>query len=375
MRILVVVTRGELGGAQTHIIELCRALRQEFTFHVAIGGSERSALEERLDELGVKSSRVPALSNSYSPQKLLRGFAQIRNLIGQWRPEVVHVHSAVASVVGRIAARSCGVPCVYTAHGFGFKAQVPFVRRSIAFLAEQILAPITSRLICVSSFEMTMSESLLIKRSRVSLASNGISDSPLRAAPASDPPTFIMVARMDAPKRHDLVVAAIEDLNRRGTCPPQVLFAGGGPLLERLEASRRKANAATVQMPGDLRDIPERLSASQVFVLISDHEGQPISIIEAMRAGLPIVASDLPGIRTQLSHGHEGLLVSNDASSIADAMEMLMRAPELRKQMGQRSRERYEKEFSAKNMAQHVALVYQTVARPSADALPLEGTR
>ncbi|MBS0344211.1 MAG: glycosyltransferase family 4 protein [Proteobacteria bacterium] len=375
LRILIVITRGELGGAQTHIFELCRALRHEFIFHVAIGGSERSPLEEQLDELGIESSRIPGLSNSYSPQRLLRGVFAIRSLIGKWQADVVHVHSAVASVVGRLAARTRSVPSIYTVHGFGFKAEVPFMRRSIAYLAEQILAPITSHLLCVSSFEMKMSEALLISRTKVSQVSNGIADSPLRADPAIDPPMFIMVARMEAPKRQDLVVAAIEELCRRGSAPPQVIFAGGGPLLDKIDATRRKAKATTVQLPGDLRDIPERLSATQVFVLISDHEGQPISIIEAMRAGLPIIASNLPGIRTQVSDGNEGLLVTNDAVSIADAMEMLIQSPELRTSMGQRSRERYESEFSASSMARRVAVAYQAFGRRAPGALPLKETQ
>lgn len=363
MRILIVITKGELGGAQTHVLELCRALKHQFKFLVLIGGSEKSALGSELHAIGVQAEQVKELSNSLSPIQLLQSVRHVSAKIRAWGPDAIHAHSAVAGVVGRLAGWVTNVPAVYTVHGFGFKPQVPLLRRSVVFLAEQVLAPLTARLICVSEFELELAQRLYIAKRRVRVISNGIADIPLRASPGAEPATFIMVARMAAPKRHDLLIQALALLRKRGITLPRVVFAGGGPCLPHAQSACYNNDLDSVEMPGDLTDIPSRLARCQVFILLSDHEGQPISIIEAMRAGMPIIASDLPGIRSQVLHGSEGLLTNNSPDEVADAVEMLLNNPAKRIEMGQAARQRYEREFSAENMAKHVADVYVTLTK------------
>ncbi|MDM0053470.1 glycosyltransferase family 4 protein [Variovorax sp. J22R115] len=361
MRILIIITRGELGGAQTHVLELCRAMRKKIDFLVLIGGKERSMLEDRLCEMSVDVCRVDSLSNSLSPGRILAGIVSIRKKIYEWRPDIVHVHSAVASVVGRLAGWIAEVPVVYTVHGFGFKPEVPLLQRSAAFVAEQLLAPLAARVICVSRFEFDLAKRLLVKDRRLAVISNGISDTLFCANPGAEPLTFIMVARMDAPKRQDIFTKAIVILRERGVTLPRVILAGGGPLLEDVREFCARHDLNNIETPGDLDTISERLAASQVFVLLSDHEGQPISIIEAMRAGLPIIASNLPGIRGQVTHGVEGLLTSNSVEDVADRMEELIGSAEKRICMGRAARRRYESEFGSEIMALKVVEVYSDV--------------
>jgi len=124
--VVLVITKGEAGGAQTHVLELCRALQHRVRFTVVIGGDEsRSVLGQGLTALGIAVLALPSLQNSLNPLKVL---ASVRTLLAHLRtlqPDVMHAHSAVAGVIARLAGKIGQFPVVYTVHGFGFKPQAP----------------------------------------------------------------------------------------------------------------------------------------------------------------------------------------------------------------------------------------------------------
>jgi glycosyltransferase involved in cell wall biosynthesis len=258
-------------------------------------------------------------------------------------------------------------------HGFAFKPQVPLLRRFCAFAGERVLAPLSSHVICVSPAEHALALKLGMQQQCISVISNGVSDTALRANPAGSPAALIMVARMAAPKRHDLLLQALRVLQARGVAPPTTVLAGGGPLLAAWREAAAAAGLSCVNFVGDVSDVDARLANSQVFVLLSDHEGHPISVIEAMRAGLPVIASNLPGIRAQITSGIEGLLTTHDPQDIADAVERLVCDPLLRARMGAAARRRFEAEFSAGRMAEKVEGVYDRSAVRRAGVHDLSG--
>lgn len=363
MRVVLVITKGELGGAQTHVAELCAALRDRCQFLALIGGPADSALQRSLASMNIPVEPIPGLSNAISVRSVLASMGQVARAAGRWRADVIHVHSAVASAVGRVGGWIAGIPVVYTAHGFAFKPEVPPLRRFGAYAGERLLAPLSTHLICVSPAERRLAAKLHMPDGRISVISNGVADTPWRARPAQEPARLVMVARMAAPKRHDLLLQALQVLASRGRSPAETLLAGDGPLMPRWRAAAAAAGVRGVRFCGDVLDVPALLAGCQLFVLLSDHEGQPISVIEAMRAGLPVVASDLPGIRGQVRHGVDGLLAPPDPGAIAAALERLIGDPSARARMGAAARSRYETEFSAPGMAERVANVYLDSAR------------
>lgn len=370
MRIALVITKGELGGAQTHVAELCAALRQRCDFLALIGGPRDSALQRTLSAIGIPVEPIAALGNAITPLALLSSIDEIGRAARGFGADVIHVHSAVASAVGRMAGWLSRIPVVYTVHGFAFKPQVPRLRRFAALAGERVLAPFSTHFICVSDAERALASRLHIASDKVSVISNGVADSALRARPGEGPARLVMVARMAPPKRHDLLLKAHELLVARGCGASEVLLAGTGPLAQRWHDAARHLPA--VRFCGDVGDVPTLLARSHAFVLLSDHEGQPISVIEAMRAGLPVVASDLPGIRGQVTHGVEGLLVAPEPVAIADALQFLICNPAVRARMGAAARLRYEKDFSAEAMGERVSRVYvqAAAARLSGRARP-----
>ncbi len=360
LHVALVITKGELGGAQTHVLELCQSLRHELRLSVLIGGSDadQSPLARSLKALGVHVHGVPQLDNSLSPWLVWRATKAVAAILAQDPPDVLHAHSAVAGVVSRLAGHWHHWPVVYTVHGFGFKRQAPWRIRLSAWVAEHMLAAWTTRMICVSHHERLLARGLPLPQERIDVIPNSLQDSPWRAQPEAQTAQLVMVARLAAPKRADLLLQALDLLARQDLCPPTQIL-GDGPLRAPLEAMRERARLHHVQFRGDVQQVPERLAQSQVLVLLSDHEGMPITLIEGMRAGLPIVASRLPGIEEMVTHGQEGLLVDGQAASVAAALQILLTHPELRMRMGRAARARYERHFHTDAQAQALLRIYR----------------
>jgi glycosyltransferase involved in cell wall biosynthesis len=372
MRVLIVITKGELGGAQTHVLELCRSLRSECDFRVMVGGAADSPLGRELSAIGVPVEAVPGMSNETTIPMFIAGVRQVAAAAMSWKADLIHAHSAVGSVVGRLAGLLSGRQVLYTVHGFGFKRQVAWKRRYAVYLAERMLARLTRKYICVSEAERKLAMKLGVRGHEVSVIANGISDSPWRAQPQSSDPVLIMVARAVSPKRHDILLRALGIVQDRGiVAPPRTLLAGSGPLLESSRVMAEKLQLGCVDFLGDVDEVPRLMSEAHIFILLSDHEGQPISVLEAMRAGLSIVASDLPGIRTQITDGVEGLLVQNDPAAVALVIERLVRDPQLRACIAAAARKRYERDFSAEIMSCAVKNIYERLVPQQAKlALP-----
>jgi glycosyltransferase involved in cell wall biosynthesis len=361
-KVMQVITKGESGGAQTHVLVLCQELTTRAHLTVTIGGTHpATVLGDGLHAIGVPVHRLPELNNSLSPWHLLAAVRGLLRLIRAQSPDMIHAHSAVAGVVARIAGAITGTPVIYTVHGFGFKSEAPRLQRSAAWLAEWALARLTRHMICVSEHERQLACRLPIPTARLSVIANAVADTPDRAT-AGDPRLRIaMVARSAHPKRPDLLLQALALLRDRLGYEVPTSVIGGGPDLESHRALSRRLNLEAVEFPGDVNDVPGRLAQHTIFVLMSDHEGLPISVIEAMRAGLAIVASDLPGMREIVTPGQHGLLVSNQADALAGALAQLASSAELRTRLGHAARQRYEARFRPTRMAEAVLAVYAQI--------------
>lgn len=358
LHVLLVITKGEIGGAQTHVIELCRALRGQVRFSAVIGGEAGSFLQQALQALDVPVLALPALRNSLNP---LRVLASVRALRAQMRtdpPDLIHAHSAVAGVVARLAGKLCDAPVVYTVHGFGFKPQAPALVRLNAWLAEALLAAWTTRMVCVSEHEKTLAARLPMDPARASVIPNAIADVVWQSRQETPEPSVAMVARMAPPKRHDLLLQALALLAADGLRPACQLL-GDGP-----QRTQHQQLASALDLPhavfsGDVHNVPEQLAQHQIFVLLSDHEGLPISLIEAMRAGMAIVASRLPGVQELLVHGESALLVTNDPLEIAQTLRQLLQDAPLRQRLAAAARTRYETRHRPEAMGAQLLQVYE----------------
>lgn len=364
MKVLQVITKAEHGGAQTQVRLLLEGLSaQQHEVELCVGST--GALCDIADALGITQHHIPGLGSS-RPLQLASQIGAVADLIRRSAPDVVHCHSSHAGLVTRLASRRAGATCVYTAHGFQFKRTVPLARRVAAFAGEFVAARAGGRIICVNRVEVRLARRWLwVPLSRIAMIPTSAPAAP--PAPASNPVgrqsqgaplKIVFVGRLAAPKRQDLAIAAVAMMES----PVELLLVGDGPDRERLTASVRDGRSA-VRLLGDRSDVAALIADADVLTLISEHEGAPVALVEAMRAGRCIVASDLPGIREQLDTA--GVLVSNRAESIAAAWQSLALDDALRHSLGEAGRRRYEERFTPERVVEATLEVYEQAVTDS----------
>jgi glycosyltransferase involved in cell wall biosynthesis len=361
MKLLMVITRGdEAGGAQIHLRELCRGLVHAGNDVYVVAGSG-GMLTDELDAMDVPYRICPPLLREIHPLRDIRAVAELRQIIREVRPDLVCAHSTKAGIVGRLAAKLSGVPAVFTAHGWTFIDAVPQPQRTIYRLLERAAAPLASRVICVSEHDRAIGIAAGIPARRLVTIHNGMPDiavePPARPNPGA-PVRIVMVARFATPKDHRTVIEAMSGV------PGAVLdLVGDGPDLPSVRSLVSDLGMDDrVTFLGNRNDVPTILKGSDIFVLSSDREGFPLSTLEAMRAGLPVVVSDVGGAPEAVVPGTTGFLVAaRDVAGFRDALNALVREPERRETMGRAGRAKYLSDFTFATMLAKTRAVYDAV--------------
>ena len=359
MRLLYCLTRSDtVGGGHVHILDLARWMRERGAeVHVAVGGT--GPFCERLSEHGLPWTSLPALGRPIRPHRDLAALGQLRRAFRRLRPGLISLHSAKAGLLGRLAGLGGNAAVVYTAHGWPFTPGVDprAARRYRA--AERLAAPLAERIIAVSAHDRRLALAAGVgSPERVVAVPNGIRPAPEAAEPGRGSPVRIAcVARLDAQKDHATLLDALAGLPERDWT---LELLGDGPLAGELAArAQRLGIAGRVAFRGLRDDVRERLAAAQLFALPSCWEGLPLSVLEAMSAGLPVLASDVGGTSEAVRDGETGyLLARGDVDGWRARLAALLDTPEQRARLGAAGRARYAAHFTLERMAEETAGVY-----------------
>jgi glycosyltransferase involved in cell wall biosynthesis len=357
-RLLLLITRAELGGAQTHVADLLRGLRGEYDLHLGTG--ESGYLTEVAREIGVATHILPSLVQPVNPSKDLAAFQQCRRLIREIQPDLVHAHTSKAGLIGRAAAKTAGVPSVFTAHTWCFTEGTSWKWKLIGTPLERLAGGWCGRIINVSDANRNLALSKGIgKPAKHVTIHNGIEDHPLRARVAQRRvPRIMMLARFAPQKAQSLLVKAVAEIRQ----PFELVFVGDGPTKPAVVQQVASAGLTErVIFLGQRLDVAELLSSADIFALFSHWEGFPITILEAMRAGLPSVVSDVGGVREAVHESCGRIVPVGDVLGFRRALETLLSDAELRVRMGAAARARYEDNYTVQSMLEKTVAVYRAV--------------
>lgn len=363
MKITYVVTRAEpIGGVQIHVRDLAVTLkRQGHAPSVLVGGE--GAFVESLRAAQVPVGVLPHLTVPISPLGDLRALREIRTALRRQSPDLVALHSSKAGILGRIAARSLGLPALLTAHGWNFTPGIAPVAAAVYRQIERMAGRISTRIITVSEYDRRLAlEAGLTGADHVVAVHNGIPDIPLelRAQPDRTPPRLVMIARFEAQKDHPTLLRALAGLRDSEW---ELDLIGDGPLLKRMESLAAEVGLRDrVNFRGQRMDVPQLLAGAQVSLLVTNWEGLPLSILESMRAGLPVIATDVAGIGEAISDGKTGYLVPRgDVKLLQDRIARLLGDARRRLRQGQAARARYERHFTLEQFVGRTLAVYEDV--------------
>ncbi|MBI0534909.1 glycosyltransferase family 1 protein [Roseomonas sp. KE2513] len=321
--------------------------------HEVLAACAEGPLLEIVRAEGFTVIPVP-FSRSLSPRANLAALRCLRQVIRERRPNLVHAHFPIAGLLARVAARLEGVPrTAYTVHGFLFNQPGPLWRRGLSLAMEWIGGRLTDTFLTVSEEEAGDARRLRIHR-HATAALNGrdparfrpdpVARAEVRAELGASPEEVVVtaVSRLVRHKGHPELLRAMEAVpgatlwvvgerlstDHGGNVEPDFARAAGtlGPRVRRL---------------GYRHDTERVLAASDIFCLPSHFEGLPMSVIEAMLTGLPVVATDISGPREQVVPGETGLLVPPAAvAPLAAALNQLTDDAALRRRMGEAARAR-----------------------------------
>jgi glycosyltransferase involved in cell wall biosynthesis len=360
MKILYLVTKGERGGAQIHVLDLVRTLRDRIEPVVACG--EDGFLLEECRKLGIEAHIVPELVHPIRPLQDARAVLAVSSLLRRCCPDIIHGHTGKAGLVARAAGLLTRTPAFYTVHSWSFvgtghltSSFAVWLERAMRFAGGTVIE------VCRSNFQMAR-RCGVVNPTRHLMIWNGMPDTPYRAtSDPQGPVRILMAARFVAPKGHSLLFHALAGIEQ----PWQLTLAGDGPNRAEMEQlSLQLGIRDRVTFTGDTDQVASLLASSDIFVLPSRYESLPLSIIEAMRAGLPVIATNVGGVSELVTDRVTGHLVPHsDVFSMRERLRELITSPENRSRMGHLGRLRYERDFRVEAMAGAVLSLYREHCR------------
>ena len=399
-RILRIINRFNLGGPTHNAAYLTRHLPEEF--ETMLVGGQWDATEEGahhiLDAIGVKPIILPEMRRDIAPWRDGRAYRRIKQLIREFKPDIVHTHAAKAGAVGRMAAADLGVKVIiHTFHGHVFHSYFGRTRTLLYKNIERYLARRSTRIVAISEKQKSelVEEHRICPAGKVSVIPLGFDLSRFQVDPelkrrlfrsvygvGDDEIAIGIIGRLVPVKDHDLVLDVIRQVAAGTERPVRAFIVGDGEERGRLEQRARDLGLsvavgpqfnghgfghgtghrpavprATITFTSWIKEVDVVNAGLDVVVLTSRNEGTPVSLIEAQAANRPIVSTRVGGIENVVLAGRTALLSPpGDAVHLATDLMRLVNDADLRDELGkggwEHVRERYHYTRLMRDMAQ-----------------------
>jgi glycosyltransferase involved in cell wall biosynthesis len=368
MKILQVITLGtNIGGAQIHVLDLAISLHKR-GHDVRVLTGTFGELNQWLTEAGVSNTHFPLLKRDISPFNDLRCFFKLRKFIKEFKPDVVASHSSKAGIIVRLVCFFLNIPNTFTVHGWSFEANSSKINQKFYFIIEKILGFFSCKLITVAhtGYELGIKRRIVPPEKLVTVF-NGVRDlggNCRRITSNTEGGTcveMVMSARFQSQKDHETLIKALIPL-RNEPFHLRLLGDGTETLADIQALVNEHGLKKKVTFVGFTTEVVNYLKQADICILMSHSEGLPLSILEAMSIGLPIIASNVGGISKLIKQEYNGFLVERkDIEDLTEKIKLLMNSPTLRREMGKNSRSLYEKEFQLDKMVDKTIAVYQSI--------------
>lgn len=376
MKILLVITEGDVGGAQRHVLDLGRELaRRGHDIFIAHGGAYNYLEQEAM--AGEPSLTVVRLKRLLRPIKPLQDFLAIFELIKvikKINPDLVHAHSSKAGIVASLAGWLAGKPVIYTAHGFVFREKISWVARLFYRWAERLASLLRRRVIAVSKSDADSAiAKKILSASKITVIHNGINEnlranflernsarqqlSALTKADLNNQHVVLAIANLYPAKNIPLLIQAFEYVVRRDARARLVIIGDGQerPVCEKI-IKDNPILQDKVWLVGQQPSAYKFLTGADLLVLSSSKEGLPYTILEAQLAGVPVVATRVGGIPEMGEEPGLTLVVPHSAELLSEAINKVL-------QRGACERCTIKKEFTLQGMVDAVEAVYRQVLK------------
>ncbi len=326
VKVLQIITKADWAGAQRIVYEICKLAKEDSKIEMEVAIGEKGILEEKLkNELGITVHILKNLVHPIKPVVDLKGYRELKKLIKQNNYDVVHCHSTKAGILGRLAASKLKTDkIIYSVHGYWPILQYEGMRRKMAILVERSLAKRTTDLVLSSRSDIDLSKKMKIGNEdkyrliyyKITVEKDKIKKGVLRKELNINQDTKIIgnVSRVDEPKNPFLFVDIANEYlkNNDNTL---FVWVGEGKLKEQAINYVKKLNLENkVKFIGFRENGMDYKNDFDLLLLTSKWEGVPITILEAIELNIPILSTDVGGIKEIIGESS----VFNEVENISD---------------------------------------------------------
>ena len=386
-RVLRIINRFNLGGPTYNVAYLTKYLEPDFET-LLVGGAKdetEDSSEFIVEKLGIKPVIIPEMKRSISPLNDRIAYNKIKELIMQFKPDIVHTHASKAGTLGRLAAAACNVPViVHTFHGHVFHSYFGTVQTAVYKNIERYLARKSSCIIAISEKqkqELTEEHSICdpskvrviplgfdlqrfqdnIEEKRKNFRSTYSID--------DDEIAIVIIGRLVPVKNHELFLEAIKYASTYTTRKIRAFIVGDGEERQNIENMAHALGLSITDGTGDkkaavtftswIKDVDRVCAGADIIALTSHNEGTPVSLIEAQAANKPIVTTNVGGIENVILEGRTGLLSpAGDLGRFSDNLLKLIEDDALRTEMGLHGWEHVKAKFSYMRLVSDMKQLY-----------------
>lgn len=343
MKILQIITLSELGGAQSVVINLANKLSERHEVIVAAGEGDGKMFT--ILKPNIKQEQLPHLQRALSPKNDFLTIFDMKKLYQKYKPDIIHLHSSKAGMLGRVAFPSKKV--VYTVHGFD---SIRLAHRKFLPI-ERFMQRACKAIVGVSNYDRrNLLQENIIRN--VTCIYNGIYRPTEKQLPSSPiipnsyKKTVLCIARLAPPKRSDIFMSVAKLL-------PEYAFVWIG---NQQEVTKHPKN---VFFLGNIPNAGMYNSNADLFMLSSNYEGLPMVILEAMSFGKPVVASDVGGISEIVQNDWNGYTLKNEAALFAEKIKYILDNEEVYSKFSANALERFNRDLTVDNMVNAYLEIYK----------------
>jgi glycosyltransferase involved in cell wall biosynthesis len=379
-KILYLITKSNFGGAQKYVFELAVAAKSRgLNVIVACGGTggkraELGLLAEKLQAEDIRVIPVKHFMRDMSLGNDIAAFFDVLRLIREERPQVLHVTSSKAGGIGVLAGRALRVPkIIFTSHGLTIdEVWRPRWQRALIFIGTYYTLAAANVSIMISKETYERACNIIGRKQKIAYIKNGLAPVDFKTKDLARKELELHI-----PDDH-MLIGGIGELHPNKNwsqaitatahLPHTVHLAviGSG---EEYDALKYQAKALGIEdrvhLLGYIGDAATYVKAFDIFILPSKKEGLPYVLLEAGLAGLPVVATDLPGNRDIIESGVQGFLIEPEYRILATSIEMLIRDPGMRRTFGAALQEKVMSEFSIDHMVHETFDLYTSSKSPA----------
>jgi len=372
IRVMRIIARMNVGGPAVQVSGLMRGFNGNEFEHRLYTGFCATDEADYLDSVAtdVKVIRIDGLGRHVSLRGDIRAFLSLVKAIREFKPNIIHTHTAKAGFLGRLASLVSlqNSVRVHTFHGHLLNGYFGSFKRMLVVIAEKALALITQQLLAVGDkVRQDLLEVGIGSKRKFGLMPPGLAIGNLSSK--NDALTFFglnnqrlqcaFIGRITQIKRPDRFLDVVSEIKKRNISV-DFFIAGDGELLEACR-ERIIAEDFPVKVLGWQSNIEKVLSAADIVVLTSDNEGTPLSLIQAGMAGLPVVSTNVGSVPEVVLDNATGLITSLDVQEIADALEKLVTDKDLRERLGHAAQEFTLANFGVQRLVHDHEELYKTL--------------